>query len=252
MSEYNSENDLKRYKYCFYALTSVAFLVLAYGYIRILFFQIPFFRLLPGLVISLSMITALCVIYTCKGIFHKLYNPDNKLMINFQTGLFFGIFSGYFILYYGDHYVHPSDVLLTYKNDIHWMILAFYIGLSICVGLSILTTLSKSKYENSKGVMKAILQRKYRVFEIIYLVLILFSFLILLNEFTQMIPTHKTKLYGSLYFSPTLFSLPVMVFTILEYRKRKNSLSKIGLCIGILMFFWFWFFMDIGYLLLGP
>ena len=248
MNEYNFNSNLKRYKYCFYALNFVVFFVLAHVYINTLFFQVPFSEVLSELIISLSIIIILCSICTYKGIFHKLYNPNNKLVINFTVGFLFGIFIGYFILYYSYHYVSPHLILFTFRDCIHCIMLALYIGLIICVGLSILTTLSKRIYENSKGIA-TILQREYHVFEIIYLVIIFISCIILINEFIQIIPTHKTKLYGMLYFSPTVFSLPVIVFTILE---RKSSLAKICLCIGILMFFWFWFFMDIGYLLLGP
>lgn len=252
MNEYNFDSNLKRYKYCFYALNFAVFFILAHVYINTLFFQVPFSEVLPEFIISLSIIIILCSIYTYKGIFHKLYNPNNKLVINFKVGFLFGIFIGYFILYYSYHYVSPHLALFTFRDCIHCITLALYIGLIICVGLSILTTLSKRIYENSKGIIATILQRKYSVFEIIDLVIIFISFIILINEFIQIIPTHKTKLYGMLYFSPIVFSLPVIVFTILEYVKRKSSLAKICLCIGILMFFWFCFFMDIGYLLLGP
>jgi hypothetical protein len=256
MNEYNFNSNLKRYKYLFYSLNFVIFVVLAHVYINTLFFQVPFSEVLSELIISLSIIIILCSIYTYKGIFHKLYNPNNKMVINFTVGFLFGIFIGYFILYYSSHYVQPNRVLFTdyftFRDYFHCIILALYIGLIICVGLSILTTLSKRIHENSKGIIATILQREYRIFEIIYLVIIFISFIILLNEFIQIIPTHKTKLYGMLFFSPIVFSLPVIVFTILEYVKRKSSLAKICLCIGILMFFWLWAFMDIGYLLLGP
>lgn len=252
MNAYNSKSDLKRYKYFFYALNSAAFSVLTYVYLSILFFQVPFIRILPEFITSLSTIIILCTIYTYKGIFHKLYNPNNKLMINFKVGLPFGLFIGYFILYYSYHYVSPHIGLFTFHDYIHCIILALYIGLIICVSLSILTTISESIYENSEGIIKIILQREYRVFEIIYLFIIFISSIIFTNEFAQIIPTHKTKLYGMLYFSPIIFSLPVIILTVLEYVRRKNLSAKICLYIGILMFFSPWFLMDIGYLLLGP
>ncbi|ADY55480.1 hypothetical protein Sgly_1159 [Syntrophobotulus glycolicus DSM 8271] len=252
MNQSPSEHDFKRNKSIFYSLNLIAFLVLAYVYLSTLFFKVPFSQVLPELIAGLSLVLVLSAIYTLKGAFHQFYNPRNQMIINFTVGLFFGLFIGYFILYYSNHNVTPYIVLFTFKDYLHLILLALYIGLSICVGLSVFTTLSKSIHENSRNMLQTIRQRQYHLFELIYLVIIAISFIVLLNEFIQIIPTHQTKLYGMLLLSPTPFSLLVLPFTILEYRKRKHSSAKICLCIGILMFFWLWFFLDIGYLLFGP
>lgn len=60
--------------------------------------------------------------------------------------------------------------------------------------------------------------------------------LVFMNEFLQVIPTHKTRLQGALIFLPIIVSPIGAILGLLPLRKNKDILAKWGVILNIILF----------------
>ncbi|MGH4122710.1 MAG: hypothetical protein ACREV6_07260 [Clostridium sp.] len=74
---------------------------------------------------------------------------------------------------------------------------------------------------------------------------------IIINEFVQIFPTHKTKLQGSLILLP-LFVAPIgVILGLIPLRKNKDDIAKWGLILNIILFLFPMLYMVLGTLIFG-
>ncbi|MGE5627790.1 MAG: hypothetical protein ACM3X7_06700 [Solirubrobacterales bacterium] len=74
---------------------------------------------------------------------------------------------------------------------------------------------------------------------------------ILINEFVQIFPTHKTKLQGILILLPSLIAPIGAILGLIPLKKNKDDLAKWGLILNIILFFCPILYTMIGTLLFG-
>lgn len=69
--------------------------------------------------------------------------------------------------------------------------------------------------------------------------ILIVSFLILVNEFIQLIPTHSTRLEGFLlYFEPPIFAIIGGILSIVGLIKHKTKLGMLLIGINFILLFW--------------
>lgn len=65
------------------------------------------------------------------------------------------------------------------------------------------------------------------------------SFLVLVNEFIQLIPTHATRLEGFLlYYGPFIFAIISGILSIVGLIKHKTKLGLLLIVINFILCFW--------------
>jgi hypothetical protein len=75
--------------------------------------------------------------------------------------------------------------------------------------------------------------------------------LVIGNEFTQVFPTHQTKLQGGLILLP-LFVAPIgIALGLISLRKSKNGLAKWSVIFNIILFLFPMLYMTLGTVLFG-
>lgn len=75
--------------------------------------------------------------------------------------------------------------------------------------------------------------------------------LVIINEFVQVLPTHKTKLQGALILLPLFISPIGIVLGLIPLRKNTDVLAKWGLIINIILFLFPFFYRILGTLIKG-
>lgn len=71
------------------------------------------------------------------------------------------------------------------------------------------------------------------------LVILIVSFLVIANEFVQLIPTRSTYLQGILLFiGPTIFAIIGGIFLITDLVKHKTKLGMLLTIINFILLFW--------------
>lgn len=78
------------------------------------------------------------------------------------------------------------------------------------------------------------------------------SFLVLVNEFVQLIPTQSTHLEGLLfYFGPVIFAIISGILSIVGVVKHKTKLALWLIAINFILLFWPVFFLYVGTFIFG-
>lgn len=81
---------------------------------------------------------------------------------------------------------------------------------------------------------------------------LMISFIVLLNEFIQLVPTHKTKLEGILLlWGPTLFAVVGEILAILGLIKKKSKMGFALIIINFIILFWPFIYWKLGVYILG-
>jgi len=60
--------------------------------------------------------------------------------------------------------------------------------------------------------------------------------LIIINEFVQIVPTHKTKLEGALILSPLLVAPVGLILGLIPLKKSRDNFAKWGVITNIILF----------------
>ncbi|WP_061995215.1 hypothetical protein [Clostridium sp. ATCC 25772] len=82
--------------------------------------------------------------------------------------------------------------------------------------------------------------------------ILVLSFLVLVNEFVQFIPTHATVLEGILILiGPSIFAFIGGVFSIIGIIRHKTKLAVFLIIINAILLFWWVIYWIIGTLVLG-
>jgi hypothetical protein len=69
--------------------------------------------------------------------------------------------------------------------------------------------------------------------------ILIVSFLVLVNEFIQLIPTHSTRLEGFLlYYGPFIFAIIGGILSIVGLIKHKTKLGLLLIVINFILCFW--------------
>lgn len=75
--------------------------------------------------------------------------------------------------------------------------------------------------------------------------------IVFMNEFIQIIPTHKTKLQGILILLPIVVSPIGAILGLLPLRKNKDVIAKWGVILNIILFLCPILYMILGTLIFG-
>ncbi|MBU3191566.1 hypothetical protein K9O30_01365 [Clostridium bowmanii] len=94
--------------------------------------------------------------------------------------------------------------------------------------------------------------KKESIFTKYSLGVLIVSFLVLVNEFVQLIPTHSTSLEGLLlYFGPVIFAIISGIFSIVGVIKHKTKLGLWLIVINFILLFWPMLFLYVGTFIFG-
>lgn len=94
--------------------------------------------------------------------------------------------------------------------------------------------------------------KKENIFTKCSLGILIVSFLVLVNEFIQLIPTQSTGLEGLLlYFGPSIFAIIGGILSIIGLIKHKTKLGLFLIAINFILLFWPIFFWRVGTLIWG-
>ena len=94
--------------------------------------------------------------------------------------------------------------------------------------------------------------KKESIFTKCSLGILLVSFLVLVNEFVQLLPTHSTRLEGFLlYFGPFIFAIIGGILSIVGSIKHKTKLGLSLIVINCILLFWPAFFVYVGTFIWG-
>lgn len=82
--------------------------------------------------------------------------------------------------------------------------------------------------------------------------ILVLSFLVLVNEFIQLIPTHATVLEGILILiGPSIFAFIGGIFSIIGFIRHKTKLAVFLIIINAILLFWWAIYWIIGTLVFG-
>ncbi|GAA0117017.1 hypothetical protein [Clostridium senegalense] len=82
--------------------------------------------------------------------------------------------------------------------------------------------------------------------------ILVLSFLVLVNEFIQLIPTHVTILEGILILiGPSIFAFIGGIFSIIGFIRHKTKLAIFLIIINAILLFWWAIYWIIGTLVFG-
>lgn len=74
---------------------------------------------------------------------------------------------------------------------------------------------------------------------------------IIINEFVQILPTHKTKLQGALILLPSLIAPGGIILGLIPLKKNKDDIAKWGVILNIILFLFPILYMTLGTLIFG-
>lgn len=74
---------------------------------------------------------------------------------------------------------------------------------------------------------------------------------IIINEFIQILPTHKTKLQGALILLPSLIAPIGIILGLIPLKKNKDDLAKWGVILNIILSLFPMLYMILGTLTFG-
>ncbi|MBU3161106.1 hypothetical protein KPL37_15380 [Clostridium frigoris] len=94
--------------------------------------------------------------------------------------------------------------------------------------------------------------KKESIFTKCSLGILIVSFLVLVNEFIQLIPTQSTRLEGLLlYFGPSVFAIIGGILSMVGLIKHKTRLGIFLIAINFILLFWPIIFWHVGTLIWG-